>query len=44
MSCGRALPGIHAALAVEHPDIIVQCKDSGIAKVRPRARPDNLTK
>ena len=44
MSCGNALPGVHAALAVEHPDIIVQCKDSGIAKVRPRARPDHFNK
>jgi hypothetical protein len=44
MSCGKALPGVHAALVTEHPDIIVQCKDSGIPKVRPRARPDNLNK
>jgi hypothetical protein len=44
MSCGNALPGVHAALAVEHPDIIVQCKDSGVPKVRPRARPENLNK
>jgi hypothetical protein len=44
MSCGNALSGVHAALAVEHADIIVQCKDSGVPKVRPRARPDNLNK
>ena len=42
MSCGNALSGVHAALAVEHPDVILQCKDSGIPKVRPSARPDNL--
>jgi hypothetical protein len=44
MSCGNALPGVHAALVVDHPDVIVQCKDSGIPKVRPRARPENLNK
>jgi hypothetical protein len=41
MSCGNALPSVHAALAVEHPDIILQCKDTGVPKVRPRARPDH---
>lgn len=40
MSCGSALPAIHKALSVTHDDAMVQCKDSGIAKVRPRARPD----
>jgi hypothetical protein len=44
MSCGNALPGVHAALVVEHPDVILQCKDSGIPKVRPRARPDHFNK
>jgi hypothetical protein len=44
MSCGNALPGVHAALAVEHPDVILQCKDTGVPKVRPRARPDHLNK
>ena len=40
MSCGNALPGVHAALSVKHPDIVVQCKDTGVPKVRPRARPE----
>ena len=44
MSCGNALPGVHAALSVEHPDVILQCKDSGVPKVRPRARPDHFNK
>ena len=44
MSCGNALPGVHAALSVEHPDIVLQCKDSGVPKVRPRARPNHLNK
>jgi hypothetical protein len=44
MSCGNALPGVHAALSVEHPDVILQCKDTGVPKVRPRARPENLNK
>jgi hypothetical protein len=41
MSCGNALPAIHGALSQVHPDIITQCKDTGIPKVRPRARGDN---
>jgi hypothetical protein len=41
MSCGNALPGIHTALVSQHPDAMVQCKDSGVPKVRPRARPEN---
>jgi hypothetical protein len=44
MSCGNALPAVHAALTSQHADIIVQCKDSGIPKVRPRARPDHFNK
>jgi hypothetical protein len=44
MSCGNALLSVHAALAVEHPDIILQCKDTGVPKVRPRARPDHPNK
>ena len=44
MSCGRALPGVHAALVTQHPDAMVQCKDSGVPKVRPRARPDHFNK
>ena len=44
MSCGNALPAVHAALAVEHPEVILQCKDSGVPKVRPRARPDHFNK
>jgi hypothetical protein len=41
MSCGRTLPAIHKALSVLHDDVMVQCKDSGVPKVRPRARPEN---
>jgi hypothetical protein len=37
-TCGDAMPAIHKALVVEHPDVMLQCKDSGVAKVRPRAR------
>jgi hypothetical protein len=44
MSCGNALPAVHAALINQHPDTMVQCKDSGVPKVRPRARPENLNK
>jgi hypothetical protein len=44
MSCGKALPAIHAALVPQHPDAMVQCKDSGVPKVRPRARPDHFSK
>ena len=40
MTCGQALPGIHAALTPQHHDLMLQCKDSGIPKVRPRARPN----
>jgi hypothetical protein len=39
MSCGNALPAIHKALSVTHDDVMVQCKDSGVPKVRPKARP-----
>jgi hypothetical protein len=39
MSCGNALPAIHKALSVTHDDVMVQCKDTGIPKVRPKARP-----
>jgi hypothetical protein len=39
MSCGNALPGVHAALSHSHADLMVQCKNSGVPKVRPRARP-----
>jgi hypothetical protein len=41
MSCGNALPAIHKALSVTHDDVMVQCKDSGIPKVRPKSRPTN---
>ena len=41
VSCGNALPAIHKALSVSHGDVMVQCKDSGVPKVRPRARPEN---
>lgn len=40
MACGNALPAIHGALSQVHPDIITQCKDTGIPKVRPKARPE----
>jgi hypothetical protein len=40
MSCGNALPAIHGALSQVHPDVITQCKDTGIPKVRPKARPE----
>jgi hypothetical protein len=39
MSCGNALPAIHKALSVTHDDVMVQCKDIGVPKVRPKARP-----
>ena len=38
MSCGNALPAVHRALIGQHPDAMVQCKDSGVPKVRPRMR------
>ena len=38
-SCGDTLPAIHKALSVTHKDVMLQCKDSGIPKVRPKARP-----
>ena len=41
MSCGTALPAIHKALSVTHKDVMLQCTDSGIPKVRPKARPTN---
>lgn len=40
MVCGNALPVIHSTIEAEWPDAIVQCIDSGIPKVRPRARPE----
>lgn len=39
MSCGRALPAIHGAVIQHHPEAWVACRDSGIAKVRPKSRP-----
>jgi hypothetical protein len=39
MACGQALPSIHATLALEHPDVMLQCIDTGTARVRPKARP-----
>lgn len=39
MSCGNALPAIQKALSVTHDDVMVQCKDSGVPKIRPKARP-----
>jgi hypothetical protein len=41
MSCGNALPAIHKAVSVTHNDVMVQCKDSGVPKVRPKSRPTN---
>lgn len=41
MSCGRALPAIHGAIQQVHPDASAYCKDTGIPKVRPKARPTN---
>lgn len=41
MSCGNALPAIHKALSVTHNDVMVQCKDSSVPKVRPKSRPTN---
>ena len=41
VSCGNTLPAIHKALSVTHKDVMLQCKDSGIPKVRPTARPTN---
>jgi hypothetical protein len=40
MSCGNAMPALHATLNAEWPGAILQCKDSGVPKVRPRARGD----
>ena len=39
MSCGNALPAIHGTLRQVYPDASAYCKDTGIPKVRPKARP-----
>jgi hypothetical protein len=36
--CGDALPSIHATLSSEHRDVMLQCRDSGVPKMRPKAR------
>lgn len=40
--CGDAIPALHDALAVDHADLMIQCIDTGVAKVRPRARPEGI--
>jgi hypothetical protein len=38
-SCGDALPIMAQALKAAHGEVTLQCRDSGIAKIRPQARP-----
>ena len=40
MTCGNALPAIHNAIVQEYPDSMARCVDTGIARVRPKARPE----
>jgi hypothetical protein len=44
IDCGNALPAIHGAIVNEYPDAVAKCVDSGVPKVRPRARPDHFNK
>lgn len=40
LACGNALPAIHGAIVQEYPDSLAKCVDSGVPRVRPKARPE----